>query len=543
MFEVPESDNDDWTLETFADLNRQRMWLQRSKYDTLAKEYQGELEAAFHLSCRCNWGNASTSSTISDLDPLSVFAMEADAKARRTQRIMLSTLDADLIIEEEDDEESNSNNNFEDLEENEDIEEILSTINKDLKRLQLEHNEVYVEHMKQKCDCDPEEAIEQRCAQLKAVLYFFAREYPKLGYQQGMHELASLLLLVAEIDTLDASTSSMLLDPTYILHDTYAMVEALFQKVGPAYNGDNLDVVSKIRCVSGEGKFLRYMVAMEVQPELYCARWIRLLFSREVNHWRTMLPLWDILFDVTSEHASVLSLGDVSRYTRPGLTPVLIPGKINWLTVLETAAASLIWIHRAELLAMEPEDGFCWLVNMPPMTTVNRLVATLLSTLRRVQKGQKPKRTDMEGDVPGTRRASSSKSPTRRTWSRSPTRNDTTSALSRSWSRSPTRNDTTSAVSRSWSNRSPTRSWSNRSAPRNTSPMSSQGDWSPKRAASSSDFSYDAIMDSVGRTFASISPSNENPSNERTTAPLKLPSFPPFLRSNSTKSTGSTSAQ
>ena len=135
---------------------------------------------------------------------------------------------------------------------------------------------------------------------------------------------------------------------------------------------------------------------MQVEPELYCARWIRLLFSREVDHWKTMLPLWDVFFDLTSQHETILSLGDVSYYTQKGLYPMLKPYNMGWMEVLETTAASLIWIQRAQLLEMDPEDGFCWLVNMPPMVSVNRLMSTLLSTIRRIQVKEKPKRTSSE---------------------------------------------------------------------------------------------------------------------------------------------------
>jgi Rab-GTPase-TBC domain len=368
VLDLPTSD--DWTLDVFAKFNKRRVWQLRSHYDTLMKEYEVELDVDFHLN--------RSSDTIGDLDPLSVFATESDAKARRHQRNSQRGFDLGNSVPAE----------------NEDLEETLLTIVKDLKRLQSEHNEIFFEHMKDTCDFD--DAMQQRRAHLKGMLYFFAREHPTIGYQQGMHELASLVLLIVEMDTFTTSGApelAMLLDPKYLLHQAYSIMEALLSNVGSAYSGDNLDVTSKVRYASGDYKFLDYVDKLEVEPELYCARWIRLLFSREVDHWKTVLPLWDIFFDLTSHHASILSMGDVCRYTRPGLTPLLVPCRMDWLTVLETAAVSLIWLQRTELLDLDPDDGFCWLVNMPPLTTVNRLMSTLLSTIRRVQLDAKPRQT------------------------------------------------------------------------------------------------------------------------------------------------------
>lgn len=390
--------------------NCKRLQSQRSKYETLTKDYAQEIEFASHLSGAgeftiSNSTTATSSSSLDgstpQLDPLSIFALEAEAKERRFKRRHSNESMLEQLVDTSGSEESDDD---EEVDEEQDIEEILATIIKDLKRLQPEHATFFIDYCKNKKDMHEEDAAEQRRVSLKELLYFFAREHPSLGYHQGMHELASLLLLVAELDLFsensDKPKTSLFLNDQYLLHDTYTMMESLFLKIGPTYSGasDNLDVVSKLRFVSGDDKFLRYLVAMDVAPELYCARWVRLLFSREVTHWKVMLPLWDLFFDLTSQQPHVLSMGKgVSSYTRPRLTPALIPGRIDWVTVLETSAASLIWMQRKEYLTMDPEDGFCALVNLPPMDSVSRLMATILSTMRRIQHNQKPQRTGIEG--------------------------------------------------------------------------------------------------------------------------------------------------
>jgi hypothetical protein len=63
------------------------------------------------------------------------------------------------------------------------------------------------------------------------------------------------------------------------------------------------------------------------------------------------------------------------------------------MTIFETAAASLIWMHRDELLSLDPDEGFSLQVNMQPMLGFSGLMSTILSTMRRIQHDEKPRRT------------------------------------------------------------------------------------------------------------------------------------------------------
>jgi len=274
-----------------------------------------------------------------------------------------------------------------------DLDEQVDVILKDLERMPSDQHKIYIKNAKLVTPhLSEEEAIEHRCNELMEILCIFNYEYGE--YLQGYHELVSLFLLVLEMDVFGSSCSSSLLDRKYILHDTYSIIERVLPQLDEVYSGNDLDVESRLRFVSGDDKFRRHLMAMDANSGLYCARWTRLLFSREIEDWKSWLLLMDIFMDLTSQSPSILSLRDISLYSRPGVTPILIPGKMDWMTILETAAASLIWMHREELMAVDPFDELPLLLSLKPLTSVSCLTATLLSSLRRIQHEEIPEATD-----------------------------------------------------------------------------------------------------------------------------------------------------
>jgi Rab-GTPase-TBC domain len=285
----------------------------------------------------------------------------------------------------------------------------LGLIEKDLIRLPQEH---YTYHHSRKNFAHHGENVPfelsatERSTRLTELLQIYAHQNPHIGYRQGMHELSSYLLLVLEIDLYDQESQSSggesknpLLDPQYIAHDTYGMFLALMSQLAPAYDikmnqGAESpmelmaqSILAKIQYTANDKALYQHLIHLHCPPELYCTRWVRLLFSREVSGWKNVLLLWDIFFDLTSKCPHLTSMSK-SRYTRPGVTPPLELGNFPLMLVLEATSASMILLQRRSLLS-HPEgsesDSIQRLMNIPPLQNILPLTATLLSMMRRVQ--------------------------------------------------------------------------------------------------------------------------------------------------------------
>ncbi len=217
-----------------------------------------------------------------------------------------------------------------------------------------------------------------------------------------MHEIASYLLLVIEMDLFDLESQQRepdpLLDPIYIAHDTYCMFLAVMSQLGPAYDVKMnqgaespmeqmaQSILAKIRDTANDKNLHRHLINLNCPPELYCTRWVRLMFSREVAGWKNVLLLWDIFFDLVSK-CSLTSMAR-SRYTRPGVTPALRLGGFSLMLVMEAASASMILLQRSALLSHQDgvdADSIYRLMNISPLKNILPLTATLLSMMRRIQ--------------------------------------------------------------------------------------------------------------------------------------------------------------
>jgi TBC1 domain family protein 5 len=234
------------------------------------------------------------------------------------------------------------------------------------------------------------------------MLQIYAHQNPHIGYRQGMHEIASYLLLVIEMDLFDLESQQRepdpLLDPNYIAHDTYCMFLAVMSQLGPAYDVKMnqgaespmeqmaQSILAKIRDTANDKNLHRHLVNLNCPPELYCTRWVRLMFSREVAGWKNVLLLWDIFFDLVAK-CSLTSMAR-SRYTRPGVTPALKLGGFSLMLVMEAASASMILLQRSALLSHQDgvdADSIHRLMNISPLKNILPLTATLLSMMRRIQ--------------------------------------------------------------------------------------------------------------------------------------------------------------
>ena len=203
-----------------------------------------------------------------------------------------------------------------------------------------------------------------------------------------------------------------LLDPDFILHDVFSIFECIMTALAPAYDaipsGDDataamLEVakeergespmeamtssfISKIRYVARDEALYGHVLCMPVPPQLYFAKWVRLMFGREVaGGMKDVLRLWDAFLDLASVTASIDPQAE-------------IPISMALMNVLKTAAASMILLIRDKLLKPtaafdgtmtgepDPNDGIGYLMNYPPVEDISILVQTISGLLVKERK-------------------------------------------------------------------------------------------------------------------------------------------------------------
>jgi len=162
---------------------------------------------------------------------------------------------------------------------------------------------------------------------LRRVLYLYHCEHGELGYRQGMHEIASWLLYSMELDGVDADLLGS---------ECYSMLERILGGIAPAYDcapghekpldGMSRRILALVeRCDAGLCRWLEE-ATRDVPAAIYLTKWIRLMFSREVDD---VLSLWDAFFAHVAEGytwMAVLEATGVSRlvmYQQPQLLQVL----------------------------------------------------------------------------------------------------------------------------------------------------------------------------------------------------------------------------
>jgi len=169
------------------------------------------------------------------------------------------------------------------------------------------------------------------------VLFVYARSHPDISYRQGMHELLAPLVFVLNNDReayssakaggkeeLDKVVPEELFPEEWVEHDTYALFETLMEAVGPWYitskptvtvkgcdsNGtpwsrpqdsasgnkvvDSLNYIQDVLLRRHDPTLCARLEKLEIFPQIYGIRWLRLLFGREFNLADT-LELWDAL--------------------------------------------------------------------------------------------------------------------------------------------------------------------------------------------------------------------------------------------------------
>ncbi|KAK3106658.1 hypothetical protein FSP39_024666, partial [Pinctada imbricata] len=168
------------------------------------------------------------------------------------------------------------------------------------------------------------------------ALFCLSKTYEELSYRQGMHEVLAPLIFVLHCDHqafLHASEVESLqeiikevMDPAYLEHDAYAMMSQIMQTIEPWYISKDGPMIKMSDSHSSSIPFARpqdlsssnvivtkltriqdyilkkfdvelhsHLERLEIAPQIYGIRWVRLLFGREFP-MQDLLALWDAIF-------------------------------------------------------------------------------------------------------------------------------------------------------------------------------------------------------------------------------------------------------
>jgi len=149
------------------------------------------------------------------------------------------------------------------------------------------------------------------------ILFIAAKKNPTLGYRQGMHELLAPIIYLFHNQRIPVTEVKDHVvykanNELYIEHDSFTVFEKLMDLAEPWFlkfdssGGESSEhrsspVVAKSnriqnQLLKAEDPILQaHLTDLQIEPQLYGLRWIRLLFGREF-HLDDVLTLWDALF-------------------------------------------------------------------------------------------------------------------------------------------------------------------------------------------------------------------------------------------------------
>ena len=160
------------------------------------------------------------------------------------------------------------------------------------------------------------------------ILFIYCKLNRDVGYRQGMHEILAPILWVVSRDSIDPASLidfkghtelegliSICLDVIHVEHDTFTLFCIIMQTVKSFYELGNSDlttastpstsspIVERSKRIheqllrQADLELAEHLSAIEVLPQIFLIRWIRLLFGREFA-FDEVLSMWDVLFAV-----------------------------------------------------------------------------------------------------------------------------------------------------------------------------------------------------------------------------------------------------
>ena len=156
------------------------------------------------------------------------------------------------------------------------------------------------------------------------ILFIYCKLNRDIGYRQGMHEVLAPIIWVISRDaidpvSLDISHSDLddmavlNLDYSFVEHDAFTIFGAIMQNVKTFYEmGSNTEpntlgllnnspIVERSKRIHenylhhADPELAEHLTAIEILPQIFLIRWVRLLFGREFP-FEDVLALWDALF-------------------------------------------------------------------------------------------------------------------------------------------------------------------------------------------------------------------------------------------------------
>ena len=145
---------------------------------------------------------------------------------------------------------------------------------------------------------------------IRKILFVYTKFHAEVGYRQGMHEVLAIIFWCTDLDSLDDEAglpsaahshdllASIVLSRHYVEHDSYGLFSVLMTNMLSWYdpalsvslNGQSPSLVQPVVAKCARIQELlkkvdldlwRRMEDLQIEPQIYGIRWIRLLFSRE----------------------------------------------------------------------------------------------------------------------------------------------------------------------------------------------------------------------------------------------------------------------
>ncbi|POS82452.1 hypothetical protein EPUL_005539, partial [Erysiphe pulchra] len=161
------------------------------------------------------------------------------------------------------------------------------------------------------------------------ILFIFSKTNPEIGYRQGIHELLAPIVWVVEQDAIDSDNNMVskkmiceeklmmeVLDRNFKEHDAYTLFSLLMRSAKsfyitnePVYDlssrfkpsqPQNSPILVRIQRIydiyldSLDPELAKHLKEVDVIPQIFLIRWIRLIFGREFC-FSELLTLWDAL--------------------------------------------------------------------------------------------------------------------------------------------------------------------------------------------------------------------------------------------------------
>lgn len=151
------------------------------------------------------------------------------------------------------------------------------------------------------------------------ILFIFCKLNPDVGYRQGMHEVLAPILWVVERDAIDQKEAGVdnrtqhkdllldLCDSRFIEHDTFTLFGLVMQNAKayyePSRTKQSSDSPMLVKCrhifekllPKADPELADHLKEIEVAPQMFLMRWMRLLFGREFPFDDALL-IWDLIF-------------------------------------------------------------------------------------------------------------------------------------------------------------------------------------------------------------------------------------------------------